>query len=841
MNENVLDKFSYHCKHALHFARGIAQREKRSHITVSHITEALRNEKGSVAAEILNYKKSAASEKRKKPLQAKAGADSKQKIPELSPYAIKAIEKAAAFAGANDHPYIGTEHLLFGILEASASEARKLFRENELQKMKSLLTLALKSASKLPELTDAINHFEGQEGLGENIDSVGDEGQNENIGARVGEKRLTLDYFGTNLNDRNIQKNIDPVIEREDEIWRLIQILSRRTKNNPLLIGDPGVGKTALVEGLAKRILSKNVPHHIRNKKIYSLDMGLLLAGSSFRGEFEQRLKHVIHEVKSNPDIILFIDEIHTAVGAGSATGSVDAANILKPALARGDLRCIGATTSEEYRKYLENDKAFERRFQKIYIEEPSPEKTESILLNIKSNYEEYHKVEITNDAIQTAVRLAGRYIHGKSFPDKAIDLIDEAAAQKKVRKSENAAEKALNRLEEEYARLTAQKTKSVLAEEFDAALECKQHEEEIKHKILQKKKAISKTQGKSRGSVRALDIEKIIATTLRIPMNEIQENERRRILGLEKTVKKHIIGQDEIVSRVVSHLRKNWAGIKDAMRPIGSFLFLGPSGVGKTELAKVLANEIFRDKNALIRIDMSEFSESFNISKLIGSPAGYVGYKEQNALTDRIRKKPYSLVLFDEIEKSHPAAQNLLLQILEDGQITDASGTSVDFKNTIIIMTSNVGAKEFNASANLGFQETAKNATIQPTENLREIEKSVLKKLKKRFRPELLNRIDQTLVFQPLAKNDLKKIVKIQLENIQRQLSENGISLTYEKDVVSLIAEASAEPEQGARAVRKTLSHMLEHPLATNLLAKKRVAGEKKHARVKKHKIIIQ
>lgn len=819
MRTPILDKFTTHLKKALHHASSFANDTEYGSVAPSHLIVGLIEQRGSLAAELLG----------------KAGVDlgrfkqeieeygklqgtvtvpmSKQKQMKLSASAKKALEKGALAAKKHNHRYIGTEHLLWGILELQDPWVEERFKKYHVDRedLKAQLENILNSTSHFPDLTQ----------LFEDPQTKTVEGGKQ--------KSPALDFFATDLTDRDMQESIDPVIGRKDEIERLIHILLRRTKNNPVLIGEPGVGKTAIVEGLAKRIVEGDVPDVLAKKKIVRLDLSLVIAGTMYRGEFENRIKQIIEEVQSDPNVIMFIDELHTIVGAGSASGSMDAANILKPALARGELRVIGATTLDEYRKHIEADQALERRFQPIIVEEPTPEETIEILKGLKQYYEEFHGVQIAQDAIETAVALSVRFLQDKNLPDKAIDLLDEAASKLKIEAQERGIVKDLRKKEQQLKAIVTKKEEAVLREQFAEASALKDEEQNARKELVEFEK---KNNAKTAKHVRVThkDIAAVMSRITKIPLEELITKERERLLQLENELEQKIIGQSDAIHAIADSIRRSRVGLSHKNRPIGSFIFLGPSGVGKTETAKVLAETVFEDPNALIRIDMSEFSESFNMSKLIGAPAGYVGYNEGNKLTEPVRRKPYSVVLFDEIEKAHPEVFNLLLQVLDDGFLTDATGKKVNFKNTIIIMTSNIGLATLNRAAHIGFEEEDSGKRKASGENYEDLKTVVMQELKETFRPEFLNRIDNTIVFKPLSRSSIESIVKLQLEELAKKLREQKLELSYTKSAVATIAEKAYTPEQGARAVQKVIRTEIESVLATEILS----SGGAKKTRVK-------
>ncbi|HCV06872.1 MAG TPA: ATP-dependent Clp protease ATP-binding subunit ClpC, partial [Oscillibacter sp.] len=633
---------------------------------------------------------------------------------------------------------------------------------------------------------------------------------------------------------------LDPVIGREKEIARVIQILSRRTKNNPVLIGEPGVGKTAIAEGLAQRIAAADVPEELLDKRVLSLDLSGMVAGTKYRGEFEERIKNTINEVKKAGNVILFIDELHTIVGAGSAEGAVDAANILKPALSRGEIRVIGATTLNEYRKYIEKDAALERRFQPVTVGEPSPEATLEILKGLRDKYEAHHHLTITDGALEAAVRLSRRYINDRFLPDKAIDLMDEAASQ--VRMAAESASPDLKDLEEKIAALHREKEEAVTAQDFEKAAQLRDIEKDYQEQVEIERDKWRKQMSANRGSVTEDDIAKVVAGWTGIPVTRLTQDESQRLLQLEKVLHERVVGQDEAVTAVAKAIRRSRVGLKDPKRPIGSFLFLGPTGVGKTELCKTLAEAMFGDENAMIRIDMSEYMEKHTVSRLVGSPPGYVGHEEGGQLTEKVRRKPYSVVLFDEIEKAHPDVWNILLQILEDGIVTDSQGRRVDFKNTIIVMTSNVGAKNITAADTpLGFDGSGEAAKRTEEERFARIKDAVMAELRQTFRPEFLNRIDEIIVFHQLTEENIRSIARRMLDTIGSRMAAQGITLQADDDAVAALAKDGFDPRYGARPLRRTLQTEVEDVVAEQMLDGKLQSGDTAHVRLKDDKVVIE
>ena len=655
------------------------------------------------------------------------------------------------------------------------------------------------------------------------------------------ENYQALDKYAKNLVQEARSGKLDPVIGRDEEIRRVLQILSRRTKNNPILIGEPGTGKTAIVEGLAGRIVRGDVPENLKNKQLYSLDIGALVAGAKYKGEFEERLKSVIKDVThAEGEIILFIDEIHTLVGAGGGEGAMDAANILKPALARGELRAIGATTLNEYQKYFEKDKALERRFQTVMVDEPDELSAISILRGLKERYENHHKVRIQDDACIAAVTLSERYISNRFLPDKAIDLMDEAASQ--VRMAAESASPDLKDLEEKIAALHREKEEAVTAQDFEKAAQLRDIEKDYQEQVEIERDKWHKQMSANRGTVTEDDIAKVVAGWTGIPVTRLTEDESQRLLQLEKVLHERVVGQDEAVAAVAKAIRRSRVGLKDPKRPIGSFLFLGPTGVGKTELCKTLAEAMFGDENAMIRIDMSEYMEKHTVSRLVGSPPGYVGHEEGGQLTEKVRRKPYSVVLFDEIEKAHPDVWNILLQILEDGIVTDSQGRRVDFKNTIIVMTSNVGAKNITAADTpLGFDGSGEAAKRTEEERFARIKDAVMAELRQTFRPEFLNRIDEIIVFHQLTEENIRSIARRMLDTIGSRMAAQGITLQADDDAVAALAKDGFDARYGARPLRRTLQNEVEDVVAEQMLDGQLKSGDTAHVRLKDDKVVIE
>ena len=721
----------------------------------------------------------------------------------LTPRAKSAVELAVSEAVRTGAGYIGTEHLLMGIL-----------REGNNMALRVLRTVGIDSRKLYSDVVKKLNAAHRPAAASAAAPAARDDGK----------KGKTLSEFTRDLTEAARQGRLDPVIGREKEIARVVQILSRRTKNNPVLIGEPGVGKTAIAEGLAQRIAAADVPEELLDKKILSLDLGGMVAGTKYRGEFEERIKSVLKEVQRAGNVILFIDELHTIVGAGSAEGAVDAANIIKPALGRGEIRVVGATTLNEYRKHIEKDAALERRFQPVTVGEPTPEAAVEILMGLRDKYEAHHKLTITDEAIEAAVKLSTRYINDRFLPDKAIDLMDEAASQ--VRMSAESASPDLKSLEEKIAALRREKEEAIAAQDYEKAAQLRDIEQNYTDQVEIERDNWRKQMAVNRGSVTADDIAKVVAGWTGIPVTRLTEDESSRLLRLEETLHQRVVGQDDAVSAVARAIRRGRVGLKDPRRPIGSFLFLGPTGVGKTELCKTLAEAMFGDENAMVRIDMSEYMERHTVSRLVGSPPGYVGHEEGGQLTEKIRRKPYSVVLFDEIEKAHEDVWNILLQILEDGIVTDSQGRRVDFKNTIIVMTSNVGAKNITAAdtARLGFDGgEAEDESVR----FERIRQAVMAELKRTFRPEFLNRIDETIVFRQLSREDICAIARRMLDTTARRMAEQGIALEADDEAVTALAEGGFDPQYGARPLRRAIQNRVEDAVAEQMLEGKLVSGD--------------
>ena len=735
----------------------------------------------------------------------------------LTPRAKSAVELAVSEAMRMGAGYIGTEHLLLGLL-----------REGSNMAIRVLDTVGIDPKKMYSSVVQKIN--EGPWAAANNNMPVSHREE--------GKKGKTLAEFSRDLTESARQGKLDPVIGREKEIQRVIQILSRRTKNNPVLIGEPGVGKTAIAEGLAQRIAAADVPEELLDKRVLSLDLSGMVAGTKYRGEFEERIKKTIDEVKKAGNVILFIDELHTIVGAGSAEGAVDAANILKPALSRGEIRVVGATTLNEYRKYIEKDAALERRFQPVTVGEPTAEATIEILKGLRDKYEAHHKLTITDEAIESAVRLSVRYINDRFLPDKAIDLMDEAASR--VRMDAESASPELKSLEEKIAALRREKAEVIAAQDYERAAQLRDIEQNYVEQVEIERENWRKNLAVNRGTVGEEDIAKVVAGWTGIPVTRLTEDESQRMLKLEEVLHKRVVGQEEAVTAVAKAIRRSRVGLKDPKRPIGSFLFLGPTGVGKTELCKALAEAMFGNEGDMIRIDMSEYMEKHTVSRLVGSPPGYVGHEEGGQLTEKVRRKPYSVVLFDEIEKAHEDVWNILLQILEDGIVTDSQGRRVDFKNTIIVMTSNVGARNITAADKpLGFD--GREADTDESARFERIKQAVMEELRRTFKPEFLNRIDETIVFRQLTEEDIRRIAQRMLEITGKRMAQQNITLLADEEAVATLAKDGFDPQYGARPLRRAIQNEVEDAVAEQMLEGKLLSGDTARICLRDGKVAIE
>ena len=817
-------KFTNRANKAIEIANDIALELGHSYIGTEHILYGLAKEGNGIASKVLENQNVTADDILNK-IEELIGRDEPiENIVDFTPRTKRVVESAFIEARKLGYNFIGTEHLLIGIL-----------REGDCVAAKILLDLNVNIPKLYNEIIKVIN--EGEDYQGENSSNYSDGAKRRGKGSY--NQTPTLNQFGEDLTKKAEEGKLDPVIGRKQEIERVIEILSRRTKNNPCLIGEPGVGKTAAVEGLAQNIASGDVPEVLKDKRGVTLDISGMVAGAKYRGDFEERIKKALNEVKKAGDIILFIDEIHTIVGAGAAEGAIDAANILKPLLARGEIQLVGATTLNEYRKFIEKDSALERRFSPVTVNEPSEKDTVLILKGIRDKYEAHHNVKITDEAIEAAVKLSVRYVTDRFLPDKAIDLIDEASS--KARLKTYTEPDSLKELQEEIEKTKNEKEEAVLNQKFEKAAELRDTEKALREKFEKEQSKWKNKNTKSIVTITEENIAEVIANWTGIPAKKITEDENEKLKNLEKELHKRVIGQNEAVEAVSKAIRRSRVGLKDPKRPIGSFLFLGPTGVGKTELSKALAEVLFGDENAMIRLDMSEFMEPHSVSKLIGAPPGYVGFDDGGQLTEKIRRKPYSVILFDEIEKAHPDVMNMLLQILEDGRLTDSQGRTVNFKNTVIIMTSNLGARLITDRKQLGFanqvathktnensESEAKNSkelkeNISQDKNAKkeyeEIKKEVMAELKKELRPEFINRIDEIIVFHKLNDNDINQIIDIMLKEVVNRLKEQKYEIEFEPDVKEMIAKEGIDKNFGARPLRRTIQNLIEDKLAEEIL----------------------
>lgn len=791
----MMQRFTDDAQRVLSFAQEAALELGHDYVGTEHVLIGLIKVKNGVAAKALNELGLSAETIIEDVEEHIGRGNKKASSVYMTPRVKHVLELAVEVANHMNHNYVGTEHILLGLLSDGGGVAVGILRNHNIR---------------ANDIVDMIRTILGSS------DSASHSGEDRKDNSSLGE----LADFSTDLNESAKQGKIDPVIGRDKEIARVIQILSRRTKNNPVLIGEPGVGKTAIAEGLAQRIVNGNVPEILRNKRIISLSISSMLAGAKYRGEFEERLKKAIDEVQKHDDMIIFIDEIHTLVGAGATEGAMDAANILKPALARGEFQVVGATTLDEYKKHIEKDAALERRFQPVLVGEPSEEDALEILKGLRDRYEAFHKAKITDEALEAAVSLSSRYITDRFLPDKAIDVVDEAAS--KVRMKVFSAAPDVKALETQLADVKKEKEAAVTAQEFEKAAEMRDEEKRIEKEINDKKKA-AKENSDAKLVVTDEDIASVVAQWTGIPVSKIAQEESESLLHLEEELHKRVIGQDEAVVAVSKAVRRARAGLKDPKRPIGSFLFLGPTGVGKTELARALAVALFGDETAMIRLDMSEYMEKHTVSRLVGAPPGYVGYEEGGQLTDAVRRKPYSVILLDEVEKAHADFFNILLQVLDDGRLTDSQGRTVDFRNTVIIMTSNLGAKALRKdSPELGFLAAKKadsNTEDVSVVNFKEAKKSVMDSVKRHFRPEFLNRIDEMIVFHALTSNDLKQIVTILMDTVVKRLGDMGLSLEISPAAMDLLVKEGSDFSMGARPLKRAIQRLIEDPISDLIL----------------------
>jgi len=783
--------FTPRVRRVLYFAREEAARLHHDYLGTEHLLLGIVREGEGVAATVLRELAIDLDSVREhvEEYVARGSYSASMKETQWTPRAKTVLELAREEARVLHHQYIGTEHLLLALIREGEAVAAKVLRD---------LDLDLRTARET--VMRVLGGGAGGEAVSE---PAAETSENETP---------TLDQYGRDLTKLARAGTLDPVIGRHHEIERVLQVLSRRKKNNPVLIGEPGVGKTAVVEGLAQRIIANEVPATLKDKRLIMLDLSSTVAGTKYRGQFEERLKTLIAEIRECDNVIIFIDELHTIVGAGGAEGAIDAANMLKPALARGELQCIGATTLDEYRKHIEKDGALERRFQPIIVDAPTVEETVDILRGLRCRYEEHHRAEITDEAISAAAKLADRYISDRFLPDKAIDVIDEAGAR--ARLEINAIPLEIKELEQKLEGVSCEKRTASESQEFERAAELRDTERELQNKLESARKDLVSSKQEQKARVTEEDVAQVVASMTGIPVMKLAQEETAKLLQMEDELRKRVVGQEEALTQVSKAIRRNRAGLRDPRRPIGSFIFLGPTGVGKTELARALASFMFEDENALVRLDMSEYMERFAVSRLMGAPPGYVGYEEGGQLTERVRRRPYSVVLFDEIEKAHPDVFNILLQVLEDGQLTDSFGRVVDFRNTVIIMTSNVGARDIAKRGGIGFQqdEGSESAYVQ-------MKGKVTEELRRVFNPEFLNRVDASVVFHSLGVDEMRLIIDILLEQVEERLEEANIHLKISSGAKDLLIEQGFDPAFGARPVRRAIQRLLEDPLSEEIL----------------------
>ena len=813
----MMQRFTDDAQRVLSFAQEAALELGHDYVGTEHVLIGLIKVKNGVAAKALNELGLSAETIIEDVEEHIGRGNKKASSVYMTPRVKHVLELAVEVANHMNHNYVGTEHILLGLLSDGGGVAVGLLRNHNIR---------------ASDIVEVIRDILGSSGR------TSHNSEDNQDSTSLGD----LADFGIDLNESAKQGKIDPVIGRDKEISRVIQILSRRTKNNPVLIGEPGVGKTAIAEGLAQRIVNGNVPEILRNKRIISLSISSMLAGAKYRGEFEERLKKAIDEVQKHDDMIIFIDEIHTLVGAGATEGAMDAANILKPALARGEFQVIGATTLDEYKKHIEKDAALERRFQPVLVGEPSEEDALEILKGLRDRYEAFHKAKITDEALEAAVSLSSRYITERFLPDKAIDVVDEAAS--KVRMKVFSAAPDVKALETQLADVKKEKEAAVTAQEFEKAAEMRDEEKRIEKEINDKKNA-AKENSDAKLVVTDEDIASVVAQWTGIPVSKIAQEESESLLHLEEELHKRVIGQDEAVVAVSKAVRRARAGLKDPKRPIGSFLFLGPTGVGKTELARALAVALFGDETAMIRLDMSEYMEKHTVSRLVGAPPGYVGYEEGGQLTDAVRRKPYSVILLDEVEKAHADFFNILLQVLDDGRLTDSQGRTVDFRNTVIIMTSNLGANALRKSSpELGFLAAKKSDSASDASNevnFKEAKKSVMDAVKRHFRPEFLNRIDEMIVFHALTSNDLKQIVTILMDTVVKRLGDMGLSLEISTAAMDMLVKEGSDFSMGARPLKRAIQRLIEDPISDLILQGNAPEGATIKADVEDEHIIVK
>ncbi len=812
----MIYKFTKSGEKVLSIANELAVDLGHSYIGTEHILYGLACEENGVASKVLSNQGITAEEILDK-IEELLGAQIKENFSILgfTPRTKKILENSYIEAKKLSSNFIGTEHLLIGIL-----------KENDSLAIRILNDLNVEAEDIYSDIAKTLNEFE------ENINEINQdkqEKQNQNSNFQ------NLSQYGNDLTKQAEEGKLDPVIGRNDETDRVIEILSRRTKNNPCLIGEPGVGKTAVIEGLAQKIINGNIPENLKNKKVITLDITSMVAGAKYRGDFEERVKKCLAEVKKAQDIILFIDEIHTIVGAGAAEGAIDAANILKPLLARGEIQVVGATTIKEYRKYIEKDQALERRFQPIYIEEPNKEDSIKILKGIRDKYEAHHNVKITDDAIIAAVELSSRYINDRFLPDKAIDLIDETAS--KIKLKATVEPEYLKDMEKELEKAVREKEEAINVQNYEKAAKLRDTERFLIEKLELENEKWKNRNTKKIINIEKEDVENVISRWTGIPIYKITESENEKLKNLENSLHKRVVGQEDAIFAVSKAIRRGRIGLKDPNRPIGSFLFLGPTGVGKTELTKALAENLFGNENSMIRLDMSEYMEAHSVSKIIGSPPGYIGYEESNGLAEKVRRKPYSVILFDEIEKAHSDITNILLQILEDGILTDSQGRTVSFKNTVIIMTSNIGARNITEKKKMGFSNVENNEN----EENKEIKNSVMTELKRELKPEFLNRIDEIVIFNKLNKEEIREIIDINLRKVKNRLNNQNYYFDFDESIKDLIEKKGTDNNYGARPIRRAIQNYVEDKIAEFILEGKVLKNEKNEIFVENEEVLLK
>ena len=805
-------EFTGRAEKVLELAQEFSRTHHYSFIGTEHILYGLIEEGEGLASKILTNQGLTSAYVEQEILKIDGVMTTQEAEVEFTPRAKRIIENSARESKRMGQNYVGTEHILLSLMREIDSIAVRILIDANIdpQKIFADLLRLLSEDSPMSGYTDS--------------GSV----------TNTASSTPTLNQYGKDLTDLARESKLDPVIGRDSEIQRIIEILSRRTKNNPVLIGEPGVGKTAVVEGLAQMIMEGKVPEILKNKRVVTLDMSSMIAGAKYRGDFEDRLKKSLQEIKKDGNVILFIDEMHTIIGAGAAEGAMDAANILKPLLSRGEVQIIGATTLNEYRKYIEKDSALERRFQSVLIDEPTTEDTVKILKGLKDKYEAHHKVKISEEAIKEAVTLSERYITDRFLPDKAIDLIDEACSKVKLRTVTMPPN--ISKLEKELEKLSQEKEEAIMSQSFEKAAKVRDKEKELKDKIFQEKEKWNKKEKNKEAKISSQDIADVVSNWTKIPVQKLTETETEKLKNLDKTLKERVIGQDEAVEALARAIKRARVGLKDEKRPIGSFMLLGPTGVGKTELTKALAQNLFGNENAMIRLDMSEYMEPHSVSKLIGSPPGYVGYDDGGQLTEQVRRKPYSIVLFDEIEKAHPDVFNMLLQILEDGRLTDSNGRTVNFKNTVIIMTSNAGARNITESKSIGFVSKE-----DKREDYEKTKSEVMSELKKLFRPEFLNRLDEIIVFKKLTEESVEKITRLMLKEFEDRVKAKDMNITITDAVVKHIAKVGFDSTYGARPLRRAIQSKIEDLFAEAILDKQVQSGDTVKMDLKDDKIIIE